>query len=292
MNIFEQYPNSRFLHDLPNDSEFFPLRKRITDLFSFFDDLADPNFQQELDGNHPHAPLWAMMLAKILKSEGYQPIRANSGPDFVVEQDGKKIFIEATCPMTGEEGKPDSVPPILCGAPIAQDVPEESIVLRICNALKKKTEQYAQFLDKGIVSADDIYVIAICSSRIDSAGGLWPPVILRATHGLGNPYVIVDRDQGVVGEGIESRDTIPKASGAKVDTTFFLSEDNSSISAVLYSDCSFFSFPFDLYENSMCVHNPKARVPLHPGFIKRIEHIWTIYCHGTSQWRAYRINSA
>ena len=26
------------------------------------------------------------------------------------------------------------------------------------------------------------------------------PVILRATHGLGNPYVVSDKDEGVVGE--------------------------------------------------------------------------------------------
>lgn len=291
MNIFEKYPNSKFLNGLPADSDFFPLRKRTVELFQSFDGLEDLNFEQQLDQD-PHALLWEMMVATILKSEGYQPTRSiNGGPDFVVERDGKRIFVEARCPGPGDEGKPDTVPPIVYGARIAQDIPEAQIVLRIRGALKDKKEQYDQYLRDGKISEGDICVIAICSSKIDRAAGLWPPTIMRATHGLGNPYVLFDQGEGVVGEGIESRASILKANGP-VDTTFFLSRDNSLISAVLYSDCSFFSLEFDLFGASMLIHNPKAHVPLHPGFLERIPEILTICCHDESQWRAYRINSA
>ena len=114
---------------------------------------------------------------------------------------------------------------------------------------------------------------------------------MRATHGLGNPYVIFGRGEGVVSEGIESCKSIQKVNGEEIDTSFFLSEDNSLISAVLYSGCSCFSLPFDLFEESMLIHNPKARVPLPLGFIKRMEDIWTICSHDNLQWRAYRINN-
>lgn len=66
MNIFEKYPSSTFLAGLPNDSDFFPLRERIVELFRFLDGLEDPHFGQELDRD-AHARLWEMMLAKILK---------------------------------------------------------------------------------------------------------------------------------------------------------------------------------------------------------------------------------
>ena len=137
MNIFEKYPNSTFLKGLPDDSDFSPFRERIGELFRFLDGLEDPHFEQQLDRD-PHARLWEMMLAKILKSEGYEPKSTDHGPDFVIERDGKRVFIEAICPGPGDEDNPNSVPPIVYGAPIAQEIPVSQIVLRIRSALGKQ----------------------------------------------------------------------------------------------------------------------------------------------------------
>jgi hypothetical protein len=70
VNIFEKYRGSTFLKNLPDDSEFFPLRERIIELFRFLDGLEDTHFEQQLDRD-PNARLWEMTLAMILKSEGY-----------------------------------------------------------------------------------------------------------------------------------------------------------------------------------------------------------------------------
>jgi hypothetical protein len=291
MNIFEKYPNSIFLKELPEDSDFFPLRERIVEHFRFLDGLEDPHFEQELDRD-VNARLWEMMVAKILKFEGYEPKSTDYGPDFVVEKDGKRIFVEAICPGSGDERNPNSVPPIVYGAPIAQEVPVAQIVLRIRSALEEKKRKYTQYLEEGIVSASDVCIIAVSSSKLSQRANLWPPAIMRATHGLGNRYVVFGQGEGVVGEGIESCESIPKVNGKEIDTRFFLSEDNSLISAVLYSDCSFFSLVFDLFDESIIIHNPKARVPLPQGFFKRINEIWTICCQDGSEWRAYRIKDA
>ena len=291
MNIFEKYPSSTFLQGLPNDSNFFPLRERIVELFRFLDGLEDPHFGQELDRD-AHARLWEMMLAKILKSEGQEIISAAHGPDFVIERDGKRIFIEAICPGPGDEGNPNSVPPIVYGAPIAQDVPVPQIVLRIRSALEDKKRKYKEYIEQGIVSSDDCCVIAVSSSKLSPRAKLWPPIILRATHGLGNPYVVFSRGEGAVEEGIQECRSLPKVDGQEIDMTFFLSSGNSLISAVLYSDCSFFSLGFDLFGESMLIHNPNADAPLRPGFLEKIAEIWTICCDGDSRWRAYRINRA
>lgn len=272
MNIFEKYPNSSFLKSLPVDTCSFPLRERITDLFRCLDGLEDPHFEQELDQDRD-ARLWEMMLAKILKSEGYQPTSANQGPDFVVEQDGKKIFIEAICPGPGDKDNPNSVPPLEVGASTMQDVPVEKIVLRYRSALDDKKLKYVRYLNRGIVSESDICIIAVSSMKIRQCLGSWPPVIMRATHGLGNQYVVFARGEGVVEEGIKSCTSLPKVNGPEIDTTFFLSGENNLISAVLYSDCSFFSYDFDLFKDSIFIHNPKACVPLPPGFLKRIKEI-------------------
>ena len=291
MNIFEKYPGSTFLKNLPDDSEFFPLRERIVELFRFLDGLEDRHFEQQLDRD-PHARLWEMMLAMVLKSEGYELKSTDHGPDFVIEKEVKRVFIEAVCPGPGDESNPNSVPPIVHGAPIAQEVPVPQIVLRIRSALEDKKQKYKNYIEQGIVSSDDCCVIALSSSKLSPRAKLWPPTIMRATHGLGNPYVIFGKGEGVVGEGIESCESIPKVSGEDIDTRFFLSEENGLISAVLYSDCSFFSLVFDVFEESMFIHNPKARVPVPQGLIKGIKEIWTICCHDSSEWRAYRIRDA
>jgi hypothetical protein len=113
VNIFEKYSGSTFLNNL-HDSEFFPLRKRIIELFRFLDGLEDRHFEQQLDRD-PHARLWEMMLAMVLKSEGYELKSTNHGPDFVIETDSKRVFIEAVCPGSGDESNPNSVPPIVHG---------------------------------------------------------------------------------------------------------------------------------------------------------------------------------
>lgn len=273
MNIFGKYPNSDFLKNLPEDSY---LRERIVELFSYLDGLEDPHFEHQLDQD-PNARLWEMMVAKILKVEEYEPESTAQGPDFVVEKDGKRIFIEAVCPGPGDDTNLNSVPTLVLGGSIAQKVPVDQIILRLCSALKDKKEKYEQYRHSGIVTPGDICVIALSSSKLSPrTATLMPPAILRATHGLGNRYGIFGKDEGSVDEGFASCESIQKASGVEIDTKFFLSEDNSLISAVLYSDSSFFSSDFDLFGETMILQNPKAEVPLPQGFFKRMDNIWTI----------------
>ena len=111
MNIFKNYPHSAFLKKLPDDSAFLHLRERIEELFSYLDGLEDFHLEKQLDQD-PNAQLWEMMVGKILEVEGYQPKSTDQGPDFVIEKDGKKVFIEAVCPGPGDDTNPNSVPTI------------------------------------------------------------------------------------------------------------------------------------------------------------------------------------
>jgi hypothetical protein len=88
---------------------------------------------------------------------------------------------------------------------------------------------------------------------------------------MGNRYVVFEQGkEGTVGEGIDSCESIPKANGCNISTEFFLSNENNLVSAVLYSDCSVFSLSYDLFGESMIIHNPKARVPLPRWSFKQI----------------------
>lgn len=287
-NIFEKYPKSDFLRKLPEDPEIFRFRERIVELFSYLDGLEDSHFEYQLDQD-PYARLWEMMVAKILKVEGHEPKSTDQGPDFFVEKDGKRVFIEAICPGPGDDGNPNSVPPVIYDVTVAQRVPIAQIVLRILSALDEKKKKYKKYFDCGIVSPSDICIIALSLSKFRRAYRLNPPIILRATHGLGNEYFIFGTGEDDAEEGFASCESIQKFSGTEIDTRFFLSEENDLISAVLYADCSFFSLVFDVFAESMIIHNPKARVPLPKGFFKQIKEIWTICCQNDSAWRAYTI---
>jgi hypothetical protein len=291
MNIFKRYPDSAFLKNILKDSCPLLFRERIVELFRFLDGLEDCHFGQQLDQD-PQARLWEMILAMVLKSQGYKITSSNHGPDFVIETENKRVFIEAVCPGPGDESKPDSVPPIVYDATIAQKVPVPQIVLRILSTLQDKTQAYNNYIKQGIVSMDDCCIIAISSSKLGPMTKLWPPTIMRATHALGNPYVIFGKNNGFFSEGIDSCESIRKDNRVDIDTTFFLSEENSLISGVLYSDCSFFSLVMDVFDESIFIHNPKARVPVPKGLIKGIKEIWTICCHDNSEWRAYSVSNA
>lgn len=164
MNIFEKYPNSKFLKKLPDDSDLFPLRKRVVELFRSLDGLEDRHFDQQLDQD-PYARLWEMMLATILTAHGYSPRSAEHGPDFVVEHEGRRVFIEAICPGPGDEASPNSVPPPVYGAGIAQDVPVDKIALRLCHALAEKKRRYTEYLAQRIQLVQNrrrLRVVAAC----------------------------------------------------------------------------------------------------------------------------------
>ena len=112
----------------------------MIDLFRSLDGLEDSHLGSQLDQD-PESRLWEMMVAHMLRTEGYDPQRppGPAGPDFlVVARDVQRIFIEATCPGSGEVGRPDSVAPIEFGAAIATLLPVREIVLRLCGALREK----------------------------------------------------------------------------------------------------------------------------------------------------------
>jgi type I restriction enzyme S subunit len=104
--------------------------------------------------------LWELHLGCILLNQGYQLTTVgNKGPDFLITVDDKKIWIEATVPMAGK--KDDAVPPLQWNSFVAQEVPEEKIILRFTSAIDEKWKKYKKYLEDGIIKHDDVYVIAV-----------------------------------------------------------------------------------------------------------------------------------
>src|ERR1700757_247882 len=98
-----------------------------------------------------------MSLTTSLIFAGYSVTCPKPGPDVGILYKGQRIWFEATSPTRGAPDKPDSIGEALNGK-----VPEEKIVLRYLNSIATKyDEQYSNWLNNGVVSDKDAFVIAI-----------------------------------------------------------------------------------------------------------------------------------
>jgi len=292
MSIFDKYPRSSFLSELTASPHVIDIAHRIAELFSALDGLEDPNFGAELDAD-PQSRIWEMMVSKILKDSGFPVLGSNGdGPDFTVFHRGKKIVVEAICPTHGEDGLPDSVPPLFPG-PDYQEVPIDQMLLRIRGAIRDKKLVFDRYRAKGIISSDDLCVIAISSSKIDRARGYSPCLGVTATIGHGGPYAVFDsRTKECIKEGFLLKENVRKANGSLVDTLPFLDDGNASIAGILYSEASVYSLNYDLTEETYFIHNPKAPHCIPAQTFKVGHELWTVLSTGGDAWATYSTKMA
>jgi hypothetical protein len=134
-------------------------RCRCEYLWIFFERHSDPEFRKELGSNFD-ARHWEMYLTTSFILAGYSVTCPKPGPDVGIVYRGKRIWFEAVSPTSGKPDSPDFIPEPKKGE--VSDVPSERIILRYLNSISEKYEQqYANWLEKGHVSKDDAFVIAL-----------------------------------------------------------------------------------------------------------------------------------
>ncbi|MBY3154465.1 hypothetical protein HFO56_19205 [Rhizobium laguerreae] len=235
--------------------------------------LGDDNAEQRLC-SAIDAVYWQqlseVLLADQLSKIGFQPQHAATGPDFLIEHAGLRIWIEVICPEP--MGIPGSwLQPVLGEV---TNLPHEAMLLRWTAAIKEKSGKLIGtpanpqgYFASNIVAADDIYVIAI-NGRLLRGGfscleGISQlPFAVEAVFSIG-PYAIhIDRQTlETAGQGHLHRPLIPKPNGAQVPADTFLDPRFAPISAI---------WAVDLDENiildrpcpMVVVHNPAASNPL------------------------------
>lgn len=251
-------------------------------LVECFEGLQDSNFVEGLKKD-PQSRIWEMMVAYILKKDGFELVSKDEGPDFLVRKNGKSImYVEAVAPSSGAENHPDSIP----DPPLYKDVrnqleftpvPVERIALRLRSSFEEKAEKYCKYLEKGTIKNYVPLVVAISPMKIPM-GFLSPPVVLKSLLGCGELRIAYNMNTR---ERIEERYEFRKSetkrsSNAKIDMIPFLKEEYNHISAVLYSDANFFDIGnFDPLKDSCVVHNPKCKLPLPKGSLNELIHYRT-----------------
>ena len=212
-----------------------------------------------------------LIADQLLKSD-IPIVHPRVGPDFLLEEEGRKIWLEVICPEA--KGIPREWTNHATGTPV--HLPHEAILLRWTAAFKEKAEKLlgkpgrSGYLGKGIVGPGDAYVIVINGRLLRGFGGVFPepagisqfPYAVEATFAVGPLQVLIDRSSLKATEtGHQHRPHIPKLNGSKVPADSFLDPKFAPVSAVWAVDFDE-ALLLDEPRPSAIVHNPCARNPI------------------------------
>jgi len=245
-----------------DDSDFKEVRNRLEKLWQIYQPYADRKFKAGFREDLV-ARFWEMYVGSMLIQEGKELEKSGDiGPDICVKG-SQKIWIEAVAPSQGC-GK-DKVPEMEGSG----WVPEDKITLRVCHAIKEKFEKYQEYIEKGHISENDPYIIAINSSRVPGIdGGSDPPYIIRAAFPIGSLAVRVNpKTFEKIWEGYQYKGEIVKENKTPIETKIFLSPEYEGISAIIYSGVWPYDYPDKLGVRILLVHNPNAKNKIDRGWL-------------------------
>jgi type I restriction enzyme S subunit len=139
-----------------------------------------------------------VLLADKLSKAGIQITRETSGPDFLIEHEGKRIWIEVITPEAN--GILDEWINYDSRNDHAVMRPNNAIILRWTSAIKEKSDKLKKYLRNGLVINGDIYVIAVNGRLLRGWGGVFPnlcgdsqfPFAVEATFCLGALGISID----------------------------------------------------------------------------------------------------
>lgn len=269
-------------------------REAIERMWDLFQPFADSDFLSKARDHDFFACFWELYLGCSLLHQGIQiKLRkerthakggSNKGPDFEITSPFHG-WIEAVTPGPGNAD--DAIPAPQLG--IARSVPDDETKLRILGAIRDKERKRRSYVNDGLVSAGECYVVAINLAKFPFVPDDEPPRMVRAVLGLGYRQVAVAVESGVMrDDGFQLQEAIVRhPSGSPVSTLILSPASPDSveyvgISALLSSGMS----PFNGVEpwfnrarymqgDDYCIlHNPQASTHLPTGFLQLGREYW------------------
>jgi hypothetical protein len=255
------------------------VRRHCEAMWDIYRRYADPQFLDEFP-RHFHERWFEMYLTVTLLRRGVQVQTTRPpGPDILVAHGSRRIWIEAICATGGEPGRPDSI------AEPRYDVQGESavidsgyeqwdkIALRIRNAIQKKRDAYTGYLELGLVTTDDLLVIAVNIAKIPGASLDTQKYVFRSLFGVGNQQIVIDREtREIVGSHNAEQISVRKNNGAEVGTQPFVDGSMSTVAGALVSD----------FEAMAAADKPDIDLTIFPNLITRSP--WTKAALPIDEW--------
>ena len=226
-------------------------------LWSTFEIHADTHFLEQIRRSF-YERYWEMYLTSSLIDWGFEVQSARHGPDILIENNDLRIWIEAVASGNGDPiYNLDVVPDIETG--IAQQVPEEKIILRLRSSIETKSLVYHNYIRDSIIENNEPYIIALNGAKLNFMSRTDDiPYILKLILPIGDHYYDFQNETA----GITYRDTIVRENGTEISTNVFLDDNYRHISAILYSNTHAGRFDEDIGSDFILIHNPKAVNPL------------------------------
>lgn len=213
------------------DGRLKEVRDHCMDLWCDYAQFADEHFLDEFPRNF-HQRWFEMYLTVSLLRTGIGVCCPKPGPDIQLKLNGRHVYIEAVCASSGEQYRDDSVPDLLPGSTAA--VPMDSYVLRVSSSLSNKAKKIDGYFRKGIITEQDLVVIAI---NIRAVNWLWADmdeVMKRSLYGVGD--IVLSYDRNKLGfrrmDNMVIEEVIKKSSEASVGVQPFLNGSMPRISSV------------------------------------------------------------
>lgn len=272
------------LRKYPGDGRRQILRREIARACDAFIEsgLADETFTKELCSGSEQK-YWSCiseaLLAARLREKGFNPMPSRGGgPDFLLTETGQNIWIEVICPEPVGVPSEWLIPEL--GEVRVVTFPHEQILLRWTSAIKEKAEKLIGnpdrnirgYIEKGIVSPTDAYVIAVngrhLSSTFSALRGISQyPFAAEAVFGIGPYQITINRDTlETIAVGHQHRPLISRQRGEPVPAYAFLDRRFRPISAIWAVEVDGTSI-IGNSEPMTVVHNPYAANPIPIGFL-------------------------
>lgn len=238
-------------------SPYKDARDFVEEMWLKYELYAEPDFLNDATKDF-HAKTWEMYLGCLFKDFGFdlQKKTKKEGPDLRLHWNNHSIWVEATAPESGTGN--NAVPEYKYNE--VSDQPSDQIILRFASAIREKFEQYKSYKSKGIINADDFYIIAINGGRIrySSCAPRLPYIVLSVLP-FGDLVFALDKQSGkLVNSFHQYRDAVTTAKGSPVPTDIFMNNAYAGISAVLYSYMNVINRPNRIGVEVHIVHNPLA----------------------------------
>lgn len=246
------------------------IRTQIEEMWQAYQSYADRDFRSAF----PLAAeerAWELMLGYALLTAGKKLLptierpKKSAFPDICVLQGGSRIWIEAIAPKAGADG-PDQVVgprPINEGGKLGA-VPQRQAQLRITGAFAEKSKKFSTYVEKGVVKANEVKVIAIGGGAFGiHIPGDDLPLILSSLLPMGDEQVRVDLATGVVMDShfLHSPTVEKHKTSGVIPRNAFATAEHFHVSAAVWSRLSLGAMSRKVRPITL-VHNPFAEVPM------------------------------
>jgi hypothetical protein len=293
------------LYVLNRDSEFRDdVRDFVEKLWVRYERFCgDVNFLEEAKRQFQQFT-WQMYVGVCLLEAGHVLERAApEGPDHKTVMNGRRVWVECIAPKAGH-GENLAKRTIQSwtetetgGYGMFKPPPDEKIQARLTGALLNKVQQHRKWIEKGIVSPDDPFIVAIGAGIIpDTDLHYGPPHIVQALYGVRGPALTYELGSNKEAELVpQYRDEIPRIvktngreTSAPISLRGFLDDKlYPEASAVIFCSQGVWNPPRRIGRDLITVYNAVAKQLLEPGTVSIGQEYWVE--DGTLRHRDHRV---